>query len=935
MRGRAVSTLPFAAKPLANTPSHRRPPINSEAPLTLTLSPEAGGRGDRSANVCSNTDSAHETLVFTFGLGESAGDPARVDVLGGKGASLAAMSRAGLPVPPGFTISAACCAWVEQHDGQWPSGLEDQVRAALSWLERVTGRTFGRGPTPLLVAVRSGAAVSMPGMMDTILNCGSDVSVEPWEALCQGINAVFASWHSERARAYRQHNDVRGVVGTAVTVQAMFPSERSGVLFTANPNDPASGEMILEASWGLGEAVVSGAVTPDIYVLDATTLATKRVEPGLRPGTEPALTEAQVRQVAELGKRVEAHFQTPSDIEWGIADERVALLQTRKIRGLEVIEDIERGRLEEISRLRALTSKTRPPSVASSFLCALSRLCGVSERPTCQTEDAPNTTETRQVTEVIPIVWVVHNLSETLPAPTPLTWDLIRWFMSAAGGYGQMYRLLGHRPQERQLGAGFLELIAGRVYVDPRRAAEFHFGRLPFEYDMDEILRDRTALERPPTRFNLDLADSLFFFRLPGMLFNMVRGARQMRAMGRMACERFDNFAVPKLEEFLVAARRMRLSDLSTTDLLEELRRRRDLVLGDFAAESLLPGFFGGLAHERLRHLLVQLCGREAGEQLAGELTTGLENDVTVEQSVALFEVAQGRQSLDDFLQRFGHRAVNEMELSQPRWREDHFYVQRMVDRFRGASQSSPHERHAAQVAARLRAEAALPGRLAQAGGSSLREPVEYELRQAQALLPYREFGKFQLMRGYEMLREVLVELGRRWDLGRDLFFLEADELLQYETDQAAWASRIAPRQLRWKSAQKLSLPDVIDSRRMDDFGRPRPSTAQAGHKQMECRPIASGVARGTARVVFDPRDVADLGRDDILVCPSTDPGWTPLFVNAKGLIVERGGVLSHGAIVARDFGIPAVVLEAATQRIPDGATIELDANQGTVTWTR
>ena len=101
---------------------------------------------------------------------------------------------------------------------------------------------------------------------------------------------------------------------------------------------------------------------------------------------------------------------------------------------------------------------------------------------------------------------------------------------------------------------------------------------------------------------------------------------------------------------------------------------------------------------------------------------------------------------------------------------------------------------------------------------------------------------------------------------------------------------------------------------------------------QWECRPIASGVARGTARVVFDPREVTDLGPDAILVCPSTDPGWTPLFVNARGLIVERGGVLSHGAIVAREFGIPAVVLEAATQRIADGSQIELDANHGVVT---
>ena len=834
------------------------------------------------------SEAIRDKLVFTFGLGESACDPARIEILGGKGASLAAMSRAGFPVPPGFTISAECCAWVERHEGHWPDGLEEQVRESLAWLEQTTDRTFGRGPRPLFVAVRSGAAVSMPGMMDTILNCGSDPAIEPWEALRQAINLVFASWHSDRARTYRQHHDVRHVVGTAVNVQAMFPSDRSGVLFTANPNDPASGEMILEASWGLGEAVVSGAVTPDIYILDAASLTTKRVVPGSRPGTEPALNPEQVREIAELGRRVEAHFQVPSDIEWGIADGRVALLQTRKIRGLEIVEDVERGRLEEIERLRGLAGNEH-------------------------------------------VVWVVHNLSETLPAPTPLTWDIARWFMSAAGGYGQMYRLLGHRPQEREQGAGFLELIAGRVYVDPRRAAEFHFGRLPFEYDVDEVLRDRTALDRPPTRFNLDRADSLFFFRLPGMLLGMIRSARQMRTMGPSARERFERVAVPKLEAFLAVTHRITLRDLSTTDLLSELQRRRDFVLGEFAGESLVPGFFGGLAHERLRHLLVQLLGPEEGEQLAGQLTTGLEGDVTVEQNVALFEVAAGRQSREAFLQRFGHRAVNEMELSQPRWREDLNYVDRMIGRLSGVAQSSPHERHLAQTESRRRAEAALPTILAQAGGASLRERVEHEIRQAQALLPYREAGKFHLMRGYETVREALVELGRRWELGRDIFFLLDDELPRFERERSSAEVRLARRKLRWRSAQKLSLPDVIDSRRLEEFGRPRPIDA-GGHSQWECRPIASGVARGTARVVFDPREVTDLGPDAILVCPSTDPGWTPLFVNARGLIVERGGVLSHGAIVAREFGIPAVVLEAATERIADGSQIELDANHGVVT---
>ncbi len=834
------------------------------------------------------TDRSDDSLVFCFGLGQSDCDPARTDLLGGKGASLAAMSRAGFPVPPGFTISAACCEWAEQHDGDWPTGLAEQVFDAMSWLEETTGRTFGQGTKPLFVAVRSGAAASMPGMMDTILNCGSDPAVEPWDALCQAINAVFGSWHSDRARAYRKHHELHGVVGTAVNVQAMFPSERSGVLFTANPNDPTTNEMLIEASWGLGEAVVSGAVTPDIYVIDAATLGTKRVIPGARPGNEPALTESQIAELAELGRRVASHFQTPSDIEWGIADGRVALLQTRSIRGLELLEDIERGRLEEIARLRAQTMND-------------------------------------------PAVWVVHNLSETLPAPTPLTWDLVRRFMSAAGGYGQMYRLLGHRPQERQPGLGFLELIAGRVYVDPRRAAEFHFGRLPFDYDLDEVLRDRTAIDRPPTRFNLDRADSLFFFRWPGMLYGMIRSARRMKAIERAAGERFENRALPQLEEFLKSVSHVDLPKLSTPELLEELRRRRDFVLGEFAAESLLPGFFGGLAHERLRRLLAQLFGQEEGEQLVGQLTAGLANDITVEQNIALFEVAAGRQSREQFLTRFGHRAANEMELSQPRWREDHDFVTRMIERFRGASGLSPHDRHAVQVEARQRAEALLPTQLASAGGSSLLERIVHDIRQAQELLPYRESGKFHLMRGYETLRAVLVELGRRWDLGRDVFFLPEDALSRYESNPAAWEASIAQHKLRWRSSQKLTLPDVIDSRQLDDFGKPRPVPAHADHTRLECRPIAAGTARGVARIVFNPSEATDLGNEVILVCPSTDPGWTPLFVYAKGLIVERGGVLSHGAIVARDFGIPAVVLEAATQRIPEGASIELDANHGLI----
>ena len=216
--------------------------------------------------------------VFFFGDGQAEGHPDRKDILGGKGASLAAMTRAGLPVPPGFTIAAECCGQFLAAGGTWPDGLQQDVRDALDRLERAVGRTLGSGDDPLLVSVRSGAAVSMPGMMDTILNCPlspAGGAKDPWQVLLECIEAVFNSWNSPRALAYRRLRNIRGLDGTAVTVQAMFPSRVSGVAFTTNPNDPDADEIIIESSYGLGEAVVSGEVHPDNFVVDRKTLAVK------------------------------------------------------------------------------------------------------------------------------------------------------------------------------------------------------------------------------------------------------------------------------------------------------------------------------------------------------------------------------------------------------------------------------------------------------------------------------------------------------------------------------------------------------------------------------------------------------------------------------------------------------------------------------------
>jgi pyruvate,water dikinase len=160
--------------------------------------------------------------------------------------------------------------------------------------------------------------------------------------------------------------------------------------------------------------------------------------------------------------------------------------------------------------------------------------------------------------------------------------------------------------------------------------------------------------------------------------------------------------------------------------------------------------------------------------------------------------------------------------------------------------------------------------------------------------------------------------------MGSDIFFLRWDEL----ADASAHRDKIERRKVRWKSAQRLELPDVIDSDHIAHLGQVEQLAAAT---ELKGDAVAAGVATGKAAIVFDPREAGSLGQDYILVCPSTDPGWTPLFINARGLIVERGGILSHGAIVARDFGIPAVVCPNATRLIQNGATIRVDGNHGIV----
>ncbi|MFP4053835.1 MAG: PEP/pyruvate-binding domain-containing protein, partial [Phycisphaerae bacterium] len=681
--------------------------------------------------------------------------------------------------------------------------------------------------------------------------------------------------------------------------QMMWPSEVSGIVFTQDPAGLEHNRMVIEASYGLGEAVVSGDVSPDRYLVPrenptdytcevgekATVFAALGTHP---PGRDPAaacLDAAQVAELVELSLRVEEYFGHAVDIEWGLAEGQLALLQSRAIRGLEVAADVEAGRMEEIERLRAIAGDSRK-------------------------------------------VWVAHNLGETLEAPTPLTWDIVREFMTGAGGFGRLYRMLGYRPSREVCEEGFLELICGRIYADPDRLPDLFWDGMPMVYDLDALIEDRSLLDGAPSRFAPERADSRFLLNLPANLAGMFRSHRRTRRLGPAARDRFENEVLPDYLGWIDSRRGCELSALTDEQLLDELDARRRRVLQEFAPESLLPGFFGGMALSQLTAMLEQIVGPGEGATLAGTLTLALEGDVTFEQDAMLFDVARGRSTLEQFLERFGHRCLGEMELSRPRWREDDSYLRKIIVRFARPDAQDPRQLHETNLQRRQEAEKALPETLRRWGGSSFEGQILAHLERARELLPYRETGKYYLMMGYELIRGAIEEVARRCPAGQGVYFLKLDELPAALAGERSLAERVEQRRTRHASARRLYVPDVIDSAELDRLGR---APEVAGGESFDASVLASGVADGPACVVEDPSAAGELPSGYVLVCRSTDPGWTPLFMNAAALVVERGGALSHGAIVARDFGIPAVALPDATRILAGGGRVRVDGNAGKV----
>ena len=878
------------------------------------------------------TSSADAPAMVFFGADAPGSAIPVIARVGGKGINLCKMSLAGFPVPPGFVVTTrGYLQFVAAN------GLDARIREMAGTLEPTDVKSierasamiralFAEKPIPAelateiaaayekmrraggeKVAVRSSATAedldeaSFAGQQDTYLNiCGE-------EALLRAVKSCWGSLWTARALAYRARQKIpMDGLALAVVVQQMVIAEAAGVMFTVNPVTGARDEMIINAAWGLGEAIVGGHVTPDAVVAEKATGKVKSVKVAEKKvmtvmtaeGTREqeltderrhsrVLQDGDVEHLVGVGRKVEAYYGKPQDIEWAVAGGKVYLLQSRPVTALPTDPaETARVRQEEID--------------------ALKKLAGDKRR-----------------------VWVLHNLNETLTAPTPLTWDIIKGFMSGNGGFGRMYRHLGYRPSQDVAENGFLDLIGGHIYADTTRAADLFWDGMPLSYDPDAVVKNPKLMDSAPTRFDPERATGAFFLRLPGLLGAMRRSSKLTKKARREAYSRFENDIFPAYKKWVATKRGQDLSGLGTDEVIRELHERIEKVLNEFGPESLLPGFFGGMAQAALEVTFINLMGTEKGMELVLTLTQGLEGDTTVEQSQYLWELAREKHKREEFLEVYGHRTVEEMELSRPRWREDDTYIIQVLGAFMANNVVEPNVMHRENAARRIAAEKALPATLAEWGGSSLLEEILVDLKDAQTLLPYRENGKHCLMMGYECIRLALVELGKRWGLGRDVFFLHLGELKDFESSREKFVECLEARKMRWQAAKSLDMAEVIDSNDLAGLGIPK---KYEDTDELQGDAIAAGISTGVAQIVHDPMEATGLCTDYVLVCHSTDPAWTALFVHARALVVEQGGILSHGAIVARDFGIPAVVCHDAKRRIPHGASIRVDGNRGRIT---
>jgi rifampicin phosphotransferase len=823
-------------------------------------------------------------------------------LVGGKAYNCARLRQAGFPVPDGFVLLAEDASAVSHASAV---ELEEALR---------------RWPEDTLFAVRSsaadedGAGHSFAGIHETKLNVRR-------EAVMYAVEACKASVMSPQALAYRRTQGLStDALKTGVLVQAMIRPVTSGVAFTINPVTGAKDELVVSASWGLGEALVAGHVEPDEFRLrksDASRLSSyiggklyrvmseggvsRLAETSETERAQPSLSEGQLRELAALLVRIEAHYGAPQDIEWCHDGAQFWIVQSRPVTAAAVPAEAQAHDSVDLEWTRANAREVLPDLPSPQVLSALDDILNRAMLAYYGRLAAP-------VSELGPMMKSFYgrpyfNLSQ-----------FRRVCLMTGSAPASVMRGMGHegeiKPEDEEAKRPPLGALL-RVLPDLLRIAwsQLNVGRL-VRRALAEIEEDMAHIAAHDPRAMSD-AEIVAFL------------------------ERWNSVTTERMTVIFVMAGVV----IYETELQKICRQV-------------------GFPPERLIHTYLATGEKSVSAQQGLDLL-GLANQARSEERARDYfkhtesfdnfrEALRGTEFLrrfELFLQKYGHRGNYESDWALPRYSEEPAPLLFAVGaHVRAPECPTPQEIIARQEREATEARREFENKLSRAQRLFIQPRVRWLLRRAKQMYVWRELCRSEMMRPPSALRPWLLLMAERFverdliDERDDYFFLTREEIASgvADTERAAqFRSIVAARKADLESWRNLEMPLLMRESELPSLLRRAAATAALPRNHLrELRGlcVSAGCVEGEVLVMRDASEFARMKRGAILVAPATDPSWTPLFTLASGVIVEVGGTLSHASTVAREYGLPALAnLKDATKLLRDGDRVRLDAANGLV----
>ena len=850
-------------------------------------------------------------------------DETQLALVGGKGAHLGALSRIeGIRVPDGFCVTTHAFRQIMAQAAPSVEHLLDQLaslnpddREAIRTLSARIRRTIEDIAIPgdlaaaitralsrlgeqTPCAVRSSATAedlptaSFAGQQDTYLNV-----VGPTEIL-RHVSRCWASQFTERAVTYRQRNGIdHRTVAMAVVVQRMVFPRASGILFTADPVTGNRRVATVDAGFGLGEALVSGLVNPDVFkvrdgdVVARTIAAKQRAVNALPTGgtqavevdpqrqEEPALTDAQAVRLVHLGRRIEEHFGCPQDIEWCLADDDFQIVQSRPITTLFPLpETADQGNRIYVSvgHQQMMTDPMKPLGLSMWKLTAMAPMTEAGGRLFVDATRALSTPAGRT------------GLLDLVGRGDPLTRDALETVLDRDD---------------------FLPLLPDPAPgTSPAGGAPAPIATDPAVVD-GLIERSRASIDALRRDIATKAGPALFDF-LPEAFDEHKRVLTDpLNHQAIMAGMEATWWLNDKLHEWLGEKN---AADTLTLSAPDNITSEMGLALLD-VADVIRP-------HPEVVAFL-----------------QNVEDDSFLDELPKHAGGTRARDAIEGYLDRYGMRCAGEIDITRPRWRESpSTLVPAILDNVRNFEPGAAQRRFEQGRQEAWKKEQDVLNRLrALPDGESKADETQRMIKRVRTFIGYREYPKYDIVTRYFLYKQALMKEAERLVQAKvlpekeDVFYLTFQEL-----HDAVRSNRVDDRLVRQRKEAFQTYHALTPSRVLTSEGE----TINGAHRRDDVPdgalaglPVSGGTVEGRARVILDMGQ-ADLEPGDILVTAFTDPSWSPLFVGIAGLVTEVGGLMTHGAVIAREYGLPAVVgVDRATRLIRDGQRIRVHGSDGYV----